>query len=61
MRRPAGCSRPDVFDHPLIFATGHLRFHEVIPIRLVDYDRICQFHDSLLDALQFISGTSQHH
>ena len=61
MSLPALGSRANIFYHPLIFAPCHLCLQQIVPIRLVDDDSIRQLHNSLLDALQIITGAGQHH
>ena len=56
---PSLCRRSDKFNHSFIFAAGDLRFRQVIAVCFVDDNSIRKFHDALLDALKFITGTGE--
>ena len=60
VRLPPRRRGTDELRHALVLSARDLRGQEVVAVRLVDDDGVCELHDALFDALQFVTRTRQH-
>ena len=60
VRLPPRRCGTDELRHALVLSARDLRGQEVVAVRLVDDDGVCELHDALFDALQFVTRTRQH-